>query len=111
MPSSTRAEDQHGATLGNKLTTLFVDLPIEPMEPEGRLRLVHERTEELKRSHQGEAASALIDAAMWAPPALHREAARFGNANSQWRRFDRWAQKGRWDPILAPLRRRHPPTI
>ena len=50
-------------------------------EPEGRLQLVHERTEELKHSHQGEAASALIDAAMWAPPQLHREAARFGNAN------------------------------
>src|SRR5262245_66635611 len=29
---------------------------------------------------------------------------RFGNANSQWRRFDRWAKKGRWDPILAALR-------
>ena len=29
---------------------------------------------------------------------------RFGNANSQWRRFDRWAQRGRWDPILAALR-------
>lgn len=29
---------------------------------------------------------------------------RFGNANSQWRRFDRWATKGRWDPIMAALR-------
>jgi transposase len=29
---------------------------------------------------------------------------RFGNANSQWRRFDRWAEKGRWDPIMAALR-------
>jgi transposase len=29
---------------------------------------------------------------------------RLGNANSQWRRFDRWAAKGRWDPILAVLR-------
>ncbi len=29
---------------------------------------------------------------------------RLGNANSQWRRFDRWATKGRWDPILAELR-------
>jgi transposase len=29
---------------------------------------------------------------------------RFGNANSQWRRFDRWARKGRWDPIMAALR-------
>lgn len=30
--------------------------------------------------------------------------ARLGNWNSQWRRFDRWARKGRWDPILAALR-------
>jgi transposase len=30
--------------------------------------------------------------------------ARFGNWNSQWRRFDRWAKAGRWDPILAALR-------
>ena len=30
--------------------------------------------------------------------------ARFGNWNSQWRRFDRWAKRGRWDPILAALR-------
>ena len=30
--------------------------------------------------------------------------ARFGKGNSVWRRFDRWAAKGRWDPILAVLR-------
>ena len=29
---------------------------------------------------------------------------RFGKSNSVWRRFDRWAEKGRWDPILAALR-------
>src|SRR3954469_5532697 len=29
---------------------------------------------------------------------------RLGNWNSQWRRFDRWAKEGRWDPILAALR-------
>jgi transposase len=29
---------------------------------------------------------------------------RFGKGKSQWRRFDRWAKKGRWDPILAALR-------
>src|SRR6516165_1760893 len=29
---------------------------------------------------------------------------RLGNANSQWRRFDRWAKAGRWDPILTALR-------
>src|SRR3954463_4754490 len=30
--------------------------------------------------------------------------ARFGNPNSIGRRFHRWAQAGRWDPILAALR-------
>ena len=29
---------------------------------------------------------------------------RLGKGNSQWRRFDRWARAGRWDPILAALR-------
>jgi transposase len=29
---------------------------------------------------------------------------RLGNGNSQWRRFDRRAAKGRWDPILAARR-------
>lgn len=29
---------------------------------------------------------------------------RYGNWNSQWRRFDRWAKANRWDPILAALR-------
>jgi transposase len=29
---------------------------------------------------------------------------RLGNWNSQWRRFDRWAKAGRWDPILSALR-------
>ena len=29
---------------------------------------------------------------------------RFGNGNSQWRRFDRWAAKDRRGPILAALR-------
>src|SRR5438270_9229215 len=29
---------------------------------------------------------------------------RFGRPNTAWRRFDRWARAGRWDPILAALR-------
>jgi transposase len=37
--------------------------------------------------------------------------ARLGNANSQWRRFDRWAQRGRWDPILAALRGPDPDVL
>jgi transposase len=30
--------------------------------------------------------------------------ARFGKSNSVWRRFDRWARKGRWKAILDALR-------
>src|SRR5439155_10413181 len=67
--------------LGNKVTTLFVDLPIGPMEPRDRLQVVHDRAAELKESNQGEAASALIDVAKWAPPPVHRGFVRFGNAN------------------------------
>ena len=81
MPTSTRTESEHGATLGNRLTTLFIDLPVGPMDPEDRLQLVHERAAELKSSHQGEVATALVDAAKWVPPPLHREFARFGNEN------------------------------
>jgi transposase len=29
---------------------------------------------------------------------------RLGKPNTAWRRFDRWAAGGRWDPILAALR-------
>src|SRR5262245_13109784 len=29
---------------------------------------------------------------------------RLGKGNSQWRRFDRWAKKGRWQAILEALR-------
>ena len=30
--------------------------------------------------------------------------ARFGKSNSVWRRFDRWARKGRWKVIMDALR-------
>jgi transposase len=48
-----------------------------------------------------------LDAVLWvartgAPWADLPE--RLGNWNSQWRRFDRWAEKGRWGPILEVLR-------
>src|SRR5436309_14276783 len=36
---------------------------------------------------------------------------RLGNCNSQWRRFDRWARAGRWDPIPAALRDPDPDVL
>ena len=48
-----------------------------------------------------------IDAVLWVArtgAAWDDLPARLGKGNSQWRRFDRWARKGRWDPLLAALR-------
>jgi transposase len=48
-----------------------------------------------------------IDAVLWIArtgAAWEDLPERLGNGNSQWRRFDRWTKKGRWDPILAALR-------
>jgi len=48
-----------------------------------------------------------IDAVLWIArtgAAWEDLPERLGNGNSQWRRFDRWARAGRWDPILAALR-------
>jgi transposase len=47
-----------------------------------------------------------IDAVLWIArtgAAWEDLPERLGNGNSQWRRFDRWAKAGRWDPILAAL--------
>jgi hypothetical protein len=49
------------------------------MDPVERLRRVSRETRRIKASHEAEAASALIDAAMWVSPAAHRAIARFGN--------------------------------
>ena len=48
-----------------------------------------------------------IDAVLWVArtgAAWEDLPERLGNWNSPWRRFDRWARAGRWDPILAALR-------
>lgn len=78
MPVSTRADAEHGA-LGNRVSVAFVDLPVGEMDPVERLRRVSRETRRIKASHEAEAASALIDAAMWVSPAAHRAIARFGN--------------------------------
>jgi diacylglycerol O-acyltransferase len=78
MPVSTRSDEDHGK-LGNRVSLLFADLPVGAMDPVERLRQVSEETRRLKVSHEADAASALIDAAMWLSPTVHRRVARFGN--------------------------------
>jgi transposase len=48
-----------------------------------------------------------IDAVLWiakTSAAWRDLPERFGNWNSVWKRFDRWAQKGRWQKIFEHLR-------
>jgi transposase len=48
-----------------------------------------------------------IDAVLWVArtgAAWEDLPERLGKGNSQWRRFDRWAKKGRWKAIMDALR-------
>ena len=75
VPVSTRDESQKMA-LGNRVTSIFVDLPVGPMDATTRLRAITSATKDLKQSHQAVAASALMNIGTWAPPTLHGLAAR-----------------------------------
>lgn len=75
VPVSTRDESQRMA-LGNRVSNIFVDLPVGPMEPADRLRAITAITKDLKSSHQAIGASALMEIGTWAPPTLHALAAR-----------------------------------
>jgi diacylglycerol O-acyltransferase / wax synthase len=58
--------------LGNRLTTLFVALPIKVSDPLERLEAIHETTARLKRTEQAAAASLVIEATGWTPPTINR---------------------------------------
>jgi len=75
IPVSTRDESQKMA-LGNQVTSIFVDLPVGPMDAATRLRAITAATKDLKESHQAVAAGALMNIGTWAPPTLHGLAAR-----------------------------------
>jgi len=75
VPVSTRDESQKMA-LGNQVTSIFVDLPVGPMDAAARLRAISAATKDLKQSHQAVAAGALMNIGTWAPPTLHGMAAR-----------------------------------
>ena len=75
IPVSTRDESQKMA-LGNQVTSIFVDLPVGPMDAATRLRVITGATKDLKQSHQAVAAGALMNIGAWAPPTLHGLAAR-----------------------------------
>lgn len=62
--------------LGNRITTLFVHLPVAVAEPIERYRSQLEEAEGLKSSDQGIGSRALIDLTAMAPPVIHSFLAR-----------------------------------
>jgi diacylglycerol O-acyltransferase / wax synthase len=75
VPVSVRTDDQKSA-LGNRVSSIFVDLPIGPMGAKKRLTLIREKTKHLKESDQAVGAEFLMNIGTWAPPTIHGMAAR-----------------------------------
>jgi diacylglycerol O-acyltransferase len=75
VPVSVRTRDQRHA-LGNRVASIFVDLPVGPMGARRRLDIIRRSTKNLKESNQAVGAEFLMNMGMWAPPTLHAMAAR-----------------------------------
>jgi diacylglycerol O-acyltransferase len=75
IPVSVRASHQ-GADIANRVAPAFVDVPVGPMSPKGRLARVRKATAALKASGMAESADQIIALGAYAPPALHAAAAR-----------------------------------
>ena len=75
VPVSVRTDDERLA-LGNRVTLVFVDLPVGHMDPAGRLSRISEATRGLKESMMALSADAIMNLGTFAPPTLHAMAAR-----------------------------------
>lgn len=69
VPVNVRREEERGK-LGNRISMLLVEVPLEASSPLARLRLVSERTERLKRARVPEGIEALGEALSAAPAPL-----------------------------------------
>jgi diacylglycerol O-acyltransferase / wax synthase len=63
VPVSMRGKDQHGETLGNLVSLIIVDLPVDEPDPVERLRRIHASTSELKGSGLVDGAHRILDLA------------------------------------------------
>ena len=75
VPVNIRAAGER-LSLGNRITSLFVHLPVAESTPRGRYARQVEEAEGLKSGSQGTGSSAMIDLAGHAPPVLHSFIAR-----------------------------------
>jgi len=77
VPVSVRSDEQAG-TLGNRVSAIFVDLPVGEASPLVRLHRVSYAMKAHKESGQSVGADALISLSGFAPPTIHAAAARLG---------------------------------
>jgi diacylglycerol O-acyltransferase / wax synthase len=67
VPVSVRDETGHGV-YDNRVSAIFLDLPVHVEDPLERLGAIHEQMERLKQSHEPEAGEALTHLAGAVPP-------------------------------------------
>jgi diacylglycerol O-acyltransferase / wax synthase len=79
VPVNRRSDDEGG--LANRIAFSFVDLPVDVRTPRERMRLVHERMQQLKRSRRAEVAEALLGASVLVPGPAKGPLARFAAAS------------------------------
>lgn len=75
VPVSVRTDEEQNA-LGNRVVSVFVNLPMFEMDPIERLEVCHEAMKEVKSSHHAAGAGFLIGLTQFAPPTLHAMASR-----------------------------------
>jgi WS/DGAT/MGAT family acyltransferase len=82
VPVSVRTEGQVGA-LGNRVSAIFVDLPVGEPSPVVRLHQVSYAMKAHKESGQSVAADAIVALSGFAPPTIHSAAARLASGFSR----------------------------
>jgi diacylglycerol O-acyltransferase len=69
VPVSVREPNDSGE-LGNRISTVFVDLPVGEPEMAARVRAISAQTRELKQSAAVRAGALMVGASGWAPPLI-----------------------------------------
>ena len=69
VPVSVRREDERGDT-GNRISTVFVDLPMREIDPVARIRVIHAAMAEIKDSAAVRAGAMMVGAIGLAPPVI-----------------------------------------
>jgi WS/DGAT/MGAT family acyltransferase len=82
VPVSVRSEQQ-AMTLGNRVSALFVDLPVGEASPVVRLHQISYAMKAHKESGQSVAADAIVTLSGFAPPTIHSAAARLASGLSR----------------------------